>query len=296
MRLDKIIVGVDFGDESREAVAHAMCLARHTGAAITLVHVGTRLDEPRGAKATRDRADHQFMLDQQRDADRDRLDAMCAQLSGHGTAVAALALDGHADGRLAGIAEELDADVLVVGTHGRTGFRRVLLGSVAERSVRLASCAALVARAPTPPEGGYRRILVPTDFSAHADAALAMALGVAAPGAQVDLLHCWSSPMIAMESPVDVISGLLESAEAAGRDLVERVRPTSTATLGFEALMAPAVAGVLDRATDRGPYDIIVMGSHGRRGFRRFMLGSVAEATVRHAPCSVLVVHETTRR
>ena len=42
---------------------------------------------------------------------------------------------------------------------------------------------------------------------------------------------------------------------------------------------------------DAEPYDLVAMGTHGYRGFRRFILGSVAEATVRHAPCSVFVAH-----
>ncbi|MBC7974511.1 MAG: universal stress protein, partial [Myxococcales bacterium] len=50
-------------------------------------------------------------------------------------------------------------------------------------------------------------------------------------------------------------------------------------------------AQVLTDAATRGDHDLIVVGAHGKRGFRRLLLGSVAETTVSHAPCSVLVVH-----
>ena len=60
----------------------------------------------------------------------------------------------------------------------------------------------------------------------------------------------------------------------------------SPVKLSLASVCAPAVHGILERASG---YDLIVLGSHGRRGVSRFFLGSVAEATVRRAPCSVLV-------
>jgi nucleotide-binding universal stress UspA family protein len=50
-------------------------------------------------------------------------------------------------------------------------------------------------------------------------------------------------------------------------------------------------ASVITHAAERGGHDLIAIGTHGHRGFRRLLLGSVAESTIRHAPCSVLVVH-----
>ena len=53
----------------------------------------------------------------------------------------------------------------------------------------------------------------------------------------------------------------------------------------------PAHPVAITETAERGGYDLIVVGAHGNRGFRRLLLGSVAESTVRHAHCSVLVVH-----
>ena len=58
----------------------------------------------------------------------------------------------------------------------------------------------------------------------------------------------------------------------------------------FSTVQAPPAYGIQEKDEVNG-LDLIVMGSHGRRGVRRWLLGSVAEVTVRHAPCSVLVVH-----
>jgi nucleotide-binding universal stress UspA family protein len=60
---------------------------------------------------------------------------------------------------------------------------------------------------------------------------------------------------------------------------------------GHVELVQGPPASVITEAAQRGGNDLIVVGAHGHRGFRRLLLGSVAESTVRHAPCSVLVVH-----
>src|SRR5690606_23659256 len=82
-----------------------------------------------------------------------------------------------------------------VGTHGRTGLKRVLLGSVAERTVRLADHSVLVARGAAP-AAGYRHLVIGADLIAPTHAAYDQALPLAAAGARIDVIHGWQmSPL-----------------------------------------------------------------------------------------------------
>ena len=280
-----VLIGVDFSPESQLAIDQAIALA--PGARFTLAHVTPTVAMVRASYGGSD-AVSPSVIELERHGDRLRLAELRERIAARGVDVTATAADGAADAMLATIAEERGCDLIAVGTHGRTGVKRLLLGSIAEKTVRLARCAVLVARA----SGGTKRLLVPTDFSAHADAALRTAIAIAPPDASIEVIHCWWTPWMAPEAPVDVARGLREAAEAAGKALIERTR--SPVPLRYTAVMEPPTAGVIDVA--RGGYDLVVMGSHGHRGFRRLLLGSVAEATVRHASCSVLVVHLPTDR
>lgn len=282
---EQVLIGVDFSAESELAIDQAIALA--PGARFTLAHVTPTVAMVRASYGGADTVPA-AVVELERHGDRLRLAELRERIAARGVEVTTLVADGSPDALLATLAEERGCDLIAVGTHGRTGVKRLLLGSIAEKTVRLARCAVLVARA----GGGTRRILVPTDFSAHADAALAAAIAIVPADGSIELVHCWWTPWMAPEAPVDVASGLREAAETAGKELIERTR--SPVPLRFTAVMEPPTAGVIDVA--RGQYDLVVMGSHGHRGFRRLLLGSVAEATVRHASCSVLVVHLPTDR
>ncbi len=298
MEIRRIAVGVDFSEQSERAAQEALAIARHTGAEITLVHVGAVLRDL-GPIAPASVRQWERLLQERAAEDKSRMDELVARLSGKGPEVSQLILDeGPAEG-VVKAAEQIDADLVIVGTHGHTGFKRFFLGSVAERVVRLAHRNVLVVRDGdgAKAEGGFKNILVPTDFSPHAEAALRQALALVEPGGSIELVHFWSLPIVpgggfgesAMVSlPDDHRSG----ADEAGQRLADKYR-NDRCTLHYESVEAGAAHGIIDRANAVEPsYDAIIMGSHGRRGFRRFLLGSVAERAVRHAPCSVLVVHD----
>jgi nucleotide-binding universal stress UspA family protein len=289
-----IIVGYDFSDDAHVALDQAMGLARHAGARITLVHAGCVPEEPEvpPSMAATARAYRQVLLERLEES-RQRLDEVRHRHSGQGVELSQLFVDGFADTALAEAARQLGADLIVVGSHGRTGFRRLLLGSVAEQTIRAADCSVLVVRGQARPE--YRTILVGTDFSPIADRALSRALAVAAAGADIHLVHCWMVDELPIERdlpPAEVVpqlrSDLAQMGSERGRALLsERVAPG--ARLRFDAIEAVPSAG-LDVLAAVDHADLVVVGTHGHRGLRRLVLGSVAEATVRHAPCSVLVV------
>ncbi|MDX1532378.1 MAG: universal stress protein, partial [Rhodothermales bacterium] len=158
-------------------------------------------------------------------------------------------------------AEEHGADLLVMGTHGRTGVKRAVLGSVAEQAVRLAPCPVLTvgeaASRPRPP----RRILVPTDLSDRADAAVPVAAELArAYGGHLRLLHVVEpvvlpAPYAMALEPLDT-AALLEGAQKALRAVAARA-DLPAGTVETQVEVGPAAATVLDVAA-REDVDLIV--------------------------------------
>jgi nucleotide-binding universal stress UspA family protein len=269
-----ILVATDFSTHSQTAVTQAAAIARNLGARLVVAHVDNGEVHAAG----------------------DKLDAITGELEG--VAAEAQLVTGHPDEALTELSRQLSADLVVTGTRGRTGFKRFLLGSVAQKVVRLAETNILVARPVAHDDGLFHNILVPTDFSVGAERALHLAMLLAAPGATIELYHAWQYPpgTVARSLPNDERNPLAslqreiqESAQKHGDDWVAR-HAAGELTLKFSQGHGPAAAVVQDKL-DNGDYDLVATGTHGRRGFRRFVLGSVAEATVCHSPCSVLVVH-----
>jgi len=296
--MSTIIVGVDLSPSSDIAIGHAIDLARAEHAELVLVLVDAIPDVPDSIPPSAVVAARAYSqrLGARLDEDTLALDALRTKFTGRGVEISQRVVDGYPDEALPKIAAELEADAIVVGSHGRTGLKRVLLGSVAERVVRLAPCAVMVARGEAP-IGGYHHLVVGTDFGATSERALARALVVAAPRARIDVVHCWQmSPMITPpDAPAmiptyetlrtDTIAKLRQDGEA----LAETAKRGRDVDVRFHLLERPAAHGIDDFAGEVHA-DLIVVGSHGRRGVRRFLLGSIAEVTVRHAPCATLVV------
>lgn len=299
MRIDKIVVGTDFSEQSRTPVDHAASIARRCGAEIVLVHATTMpaVDVAEIIGPVQDVPDER--LERAYAEERAQLEALCDQLRRDGVKASPLMVNELPDEAIVKAAEQTGADLIVLGTHGRTGLRRVLLGSTAEKVVRCASTAVLVVRPDATPHPGYRKILVATDFSPFAHKALHAALELAAPGAEVELYHSWVLPATATGRGIpgaETVGQKLRQqievgAEARARQWLDR-HPRADVRLSFVQEEKPAAAGIHDRLV-AGQFDLCALGSHGRRGLRRFLLGSVSEMTVRYAPCSVLVVHGT---
>ncbi|RMH42124.1 MAG: universal stress protein, partial [Deltaproteobacteria bacterium] len=276
----------------------ALDIARKTGAEVVLVHAGTIPDPiPDIPEAMEGAAAHfERALREQLAENRAKLEALRERVSGGGVPVSQVVIDAFADTGLAEAAKEMHADLTVVGTHGRTGVQRFLLGSVAERVVRYSDDSVLVARPNVHSAGGYRRILVPIDFSELSDRVVDAALTLAARDGHVDVLHAWELPGANwLTKDIQTARGgaLRQQMAAQARKTAEELlarHATSGVDITVVDREGPATQVIQDVAR-AGNYDLIAMGSHGRRGLRRFILGSVAEATVRYAPCSVLVVH-----
>lgn len=295
--MSKIIVGVDLSTESERAVGHAVAAARRIGSELVVVLVDvvpdTPIGPPEAMRIVTDR--YTEILAERFEGHRRELAALRERWQGHGVELSQLLVDGFADERLAAVATEVGAELIVVGSHGRSGFKRFLIGSVAEHVTRRADQSVLVARGEAP-DGGYRRVVIGTDFSDGAERALARAVPLIARGGRIELVHCWQQPWLYVfgeavaVAPDDELRRAQAQALAAAsvrlRATALRERPDLEVV---DRLISAAPAqGLVDTAAIRDA-DLVVVGSHGRRGVRRFVLGSVAEVTIRHAPCSVLV-------
>jgi nucleotide-binding universal stress UspA family protein len=188
-------------------------------------------------------------------------------------------------------ASEVGSDLIVMGTHGRTGLSWLLAGSVAIAVLRGAHCPVLAIRSPEVPRESedIRVILHPTDFSASSEAAVRVAHVLARDlGARLIILHVASLAVLTDGTPAAEIDPRVY------RDALENVRNRlDTADLKYpvetQISRGFAAEGILQAAEEVG-CDLIVMGTHGRTGLKRALMGSVAESVLPKACCPVLVV------
>jgi nucleotide-binding universal stress UspA family protein len=183
--------------------------------------------------------------------------------------------------------------LIVIGTHGRTGLSRVLLGSVAELVVRHAPCPVLTIRPGNEP-APYTRVLCPVDLSRPAREAVKLAAAMVKPGgAGITLLHVVELPVsYAGELPAPDFHRDLDARSAA---LLDRWTTDLQAAVNVPVAQMTRIgrpgAQILALLEHDRSFDLVVMGSHGHTGIERMLLGSVAEKVVRHARCPVLVAH-----
>ena len=293
--MKRILCPIDLSDISNHVADHASAMARWYGAQLTFLHVVAGLpamDVPPPALNAEER---------------DRLVAgMRKAAAGVPSAVAPEFVVTEAESPYLGILEraaDSPPDLLVLGTHGRSGVQRLFLGSVAEKVIRKASCPTLV----VPPRAGdvspttpvqFRHILCAVDFSDCSLTALAQALClVRQTAAHLTLVHVIEIPpelrenAMAADFDVDRIRAAAE-AEALRRlrDLVPHPSqlPARVTTVVEEG---KAYREVLRTAADVNA-DLIVMGVHGRGTLDLVVFGSTTHHVIREAKCPVLIVRK----
>lgn len=197
-------------------------------------------------------------------------------------------------------ASDADIDMIVLGTQGRRGMSRILLGSVAEEVVRRAQCPVLTVRGEEEGSdqhsGSPQRILVPVDFSDHSREALRYAheWSKLYEGAAIDVLHVVEENLHpafyvgGVRSVYDVEPNLDQKAlEKLEAFVEETVGPSVEAD---SHVVSGTAASAIPTFVEEHAVDLVAMSTHGRTGMDRFLLGSVAEKVVRHVRCPVLTV------
>lgn len=190
-------------------------------------------------------------------------------------------------------ATEFGIDVVVMPTRGRTGLNRLLLGSVTERVIRSASVPVLSINPDAASQRyPYERVLVPTDGSETADRALDTGIDLA--NASDARLHVLSVVDVTSLG-VDVYSEIhIDALEERAESVIENAR-TSASDAGVASVegtieYGSAVHRAIRTYVRDHDVDVVVMGTHGRSGLDRWLLGSVTEKVVRTSPVPVLTI------
>ena len=290
MKLGTILVPHDFSSHSEAALKRAIDLAKASKARIHLLHAYAW---PVNGVMPYDMVMPSGVWDAIREGTLEKLEELRKGIAQQGVEADAEASSLLPVEAITGAATRLRADLIVLGTRGLTGVKHIVLGSVAERSVRLAPCPVLAVKEGDP-GGPLRQIVVATDFSEPGDHARDVGVALAKQlGAEVHLVHAFDIPL-ALVTPYEVAvpDGLIREAREAARKKLDRaldeVRAKGVKATGHLAEV-PAAPAIADLAKELKA-DLIVVGTHGRTGLRHVLLGSVAERTLRLAPCAVLTV------
>jgi nucleotide-binding universal stress UspA family protein len=292
--IHRILYATDLSSASEPAWGEAQRLGRLFGAEIVLLHVVAPPPFVPVEAYVPAQMYEDLLGSARRDA-QERLDRVLGSVAGSGLKLRLRLEEGQPASRILEVATQEPADLLVVGTHGRTGIERLLLGSVADRMVRQASCPVLTVR--STPEGGprreIRRICYATDFSPTARAAWSWVVALAsAAGAEVDLVHVTFGPVPDRHLSAETIGRMATLLHEQGRMEAERFLEQSTLPRDrVHVRLSEGVPGeqIVHRAQEHAA-DLIVMGTHGWSGVVRWMLGSVAHHVIHTAPCPVLTV------
>lgn len=286
MTATKILCPTDFSAGSDQALRTAVRLANETDAELVIAHSWY---VPPSAYAELAVPPDLFQL-MHEDAERGLAQAVLDAQKYGATRVSSKLLSGAPWLVLTHELVDPAYSLAVIGTHGRTGMARVLLGSVAGMVVRHAPCSVLVVRPDSEPTP-YEHVLCPIDFSPSSREAMFMAAQMARRGGQgVTLLHAVEMPVAFTGEPTidfaaNVNGRAYEELKKWGNDLR---RSVDVRTDVHTASGRPGVE-ILHAVEADPSIDLVVMGSHGRTGIKRVLLGSVAEKVVRHARCPVLV-------
>lgn len=291
IRITHILCPVDFSECSRHALDQAVAVARWYEARLTVLHVFVNrpnMDLPPLPLGS---------------SERDRLTAelraFTASVSPEISLVLRLREGSSVNTEILAEVTRDHTDLVVLGSHGRSGFQHLFLGSVTEKVMRKVSCPTLVVpkRAPGAAPSGpvtYPRILCPVDFSESSLDTVAYALNMAEEAdAQLTLLHVIEAPEF-REIPIFVERNLKEAHAAAEADAVRRLRALvpdearTYCTIEAVVVEGSAYREILRHAADQHS-DLIVMGVRGRRALDLLMFGSTTHHVIRAATCPVLV-------
>jgi nucleotide-binding universal stress UspA family protein len=289
--LDTVLIASSLGPDSDSVVTTGAAVARAAGARIYLLHAGpahlvaagleTNLLGPDTSEEERRRAQ---LRDQAQ-----RLGLAPGELAGLEVVA------GTPHRTIVGMARQIGAGLIIVGASEPRGGLGKLLGSTADRVVRQAACPVLVVRGklPVPP----RRVLLPVDLSELSADAFRCGLhlvGEMAHGAPAEIEAFHALDFLAQlrflhsDLPWETTSQQVEKHAAWELDRFIRDHGEETPVLA-RMRVGDARLAILAELEQR-PADLLVLGTHGRTGFDRMLLGSVASAVLRQAPCSVLMI------
>ncbi|MEX2490579.1 MAG: universal stress protein [Nitrospirales bacterium] len=290
-----ILFATDFSPCSAPAFRYAVEWAKVFEAKLTLFHglsLQPGLDIDAGIA--------QRYLDEQRKVAEEHLTQLLAEARQQVPKTAIEMRTGLASAQICDVAREGKADLIITGTHGWTGFNRVVFGSIAERVIQRAPCPVLSIpdRSPEETAGMHaltiqpRHIVMPIDFSDCSMEAYEYAVEVAK----------WFDAPLTLVCAIEPLSYSLDFSlthpleDKANRQKVVQRLEKLTKLLVDEGLSAQyelveksSVEAILETSSTQQA-DLLVMGTHGRKGLSRLLLGSTLDKVLQHSPYPILTV------
>jgi nucleotide-binding universal stress UspA family protein len=289
----RILLAFDDSAGSRTALEYACALAQ-AGATLTVAHAVKQNNFVTSAVAAGffPPVDPTSMIAAADEQDDSVLGAAIAACAAHGILAEKVFVHDLPAGIMA-VARRTNADVIVVGTHGRTGVARTLLGSVAESILRASDVPVLVVSqhvAPPQRDAILQRALVAIDDSDPSEAALALAAHLSkCHGTRLTLCSVMAAPASGAKI-VETVSS--NSAFGAARSfLLEDAEVTEeiASFVDTEMIVKGDPPDAIEKIAQQRACDVIIVGTHGRHGVRRALEGSVAENLARTSTVPVLV-------
>lgn len=277
-----ILVATDFSTRSDRALRRGTLLARQASAELVLVHVIDD-DQPRQLAELQEQASAALLED------------LSQTLRDDGISCESRVIFGDPFEGIVRAAKHEDSHLVLIGPHRRQILRDRFLGTTAERIVRLSPAPVLMANGV--PAGPYRSIVIATDLSECSSAAAKAAkdLGLLDHGGII-VLHVLDTseggPIVSASMSMEEAEKRLEkNAEQASRELQRLLqRLASKGSYQVVKLGEESTAMAIDNFAKAAQANLIVIGTHGRTGLEKWMLGSVAESVLRMSDVDVLAV------
>ena len=298
MNIRTILVPIDFSEGAKHALNWAVDLARRFDARLRLLHVMAEYTAEWYGEAEPLPQVEALRSDLEGSARQGLQDLVPdPETTGVYTDVA-LEHDLNVSSAILEYASDVDANLIVMGTHGRSGIEHALLGSVAEKVVRRATRPVLTVGKSVPDDQSVDRILAPIDFSEPSKKALRAAKEMAALyGARLDLLFVAEERVVPVfrdtglpgVSLVKMDPEIVKNSAEALSQLSEEVGGPEVELQGHVA-HGDVAPRIIDFAESHD-VDLIMIATRGLTGLNHFLIGSVTERVVRRAPCPVFTIH-----
>ncbi|MBI4418762.1 MAG: universal stress protein [Ignavibacteriales bacterium] len=298
IQIRKILFPTDYSRCSNEALVRALWLAEHYGAELYILHVFLPLEnDPHGVSHYLPSLDSiQEQIDRLPGATRAGTSKTYTDIKTITDTVRGIS----APSAILEYAGDHEIDVIVMGTHGRRGINRLMMGSVAEDVVRMAPCAVMSVRDPAR-RTSPAHVLVPVDFSDHSVQALSVARSLAADlDATIRVLHVIEEvihPSFYVTGQTSLSAWFPELEATALKEMRRLTARAGGPDVPIEYHIKEGRAAIeIVSFAKRQDIQLIVMASHGLSGIEHLLLGSVTERVIRLAPCPVLTLKSFGKR
>lgn len=295
MEIKKIVFGFDGSNESIEALSYAKFFAEKFDSEIIGIHViamSMRLVYEHFARHPESKL-NKWMEDVRKEY-KAKLSRIENELTTHGINFRGRVLKGEPNKKIVELAHREKADLIVVGKRGLGLIDRMLIGSTALKILKESKIPVLAVKKKDMERAvNISNILVPLDIHEKSDSALNYAIDLAQGlKANVSVMYAFSLYAYEYEMPYSFLDDLIKLCSNELTKIVDDIKLKRAVNIEINSEVihgiSPAIS-IVDYASSKN-FDLIVINTHGRKGIRRFMLGSVTEKVVQNSPCSVLVL------